>query len=149
MVTTEEKNTSTLLQVSAFAQYFFPFGNFIFPVIIWSSKKNDSGFVDYNGKQAINFQLSLLMYSLLLLVVSIPFIIYKAFKGTSLTINDCDWVIERIQAGEITGVVIISVLTIILLASLKVMEFFLILYAAIKNSNGETYNFPLTIKFIK
>jgi uncharacterized Tic20 family protein len=32
---------------------------------------------------------------------------------------------------------------------LKVAEFFLIIYASIKTSNGEKYNYPITIPFIK
>ncbi len=33
METTANKNTATLLQLSALTQYFFPLGNFIFPAI--------------------------------------------------------------------------------------------------------------------
>ena len=61
MESTVNKNTATLMQLSALTQYFFPFGNFIFPTIIWSIKKNESQFVNYNGKQILNglHQLSL------------------------------------------------------------------------------------------
>ena len=65
-----------MTHLSSFAQYFFPLGNFIAPIIIWSAKKNDSEFVDFNGKQILNFQLSIFAYSLILIAISLPLMIY-------------------------------------------------------------------------
>nr|MBP8066618.1 DUF4870 domain-containing protein [Flavobacterium sp.] len=36
-----------------------------------------------------------------------------------------------------------------LFCTLKVVEFFLIIYAAVKTSNGEKYNYPLSISFLR
>ena len=149
METTANKNTATLLQLSAFSQYFFPLGNFIFPALIWSLKKNDSEFVDYNGKQAINFQLSIFLYSLLLLIIAIPVFIYTLLNNINYTVGmDGDWVMEQFTMGKITGLILIGMIATLIFISLKVAEFFLIIYASIKNNNGEPYNYPLTIKFI-
>lgn len=150
METTTNKNTATLLQLSAYTQYFFPFGNFIFPTLIWSLKKKESSFVDYNGKQAINFQLSLLLYSLILLAVSIPAIIYSLFNGADFTFNiDGEWSFHNFTTGNITGVVAVALLSGFLFFILKAVEFFLIFYASVKNSNGENFKYPFTINFIK
>lgn len=150
MESTSERNTATLMQISAFTQYIIPLGNFIFPVIIWSLKKKDSAFVDYNGKQAINFQLSLFMYSLLLMIIAVPALLYTIFNDMAFRNQDhCQWVVEEFSAGKITNIVLIAVVAAFLFILLKVAEFILILYAAVKNSNGENYNYPLTINFIK
>ena len=150
METTSSKNTSVLLQLSALSQYIFPLGNFIFPTLIWSIKKHESKFVDENGKQAINFQLSLLMYSLVLGIIALPIFIYTLFSDVSFKmVNDGDWVLEELSAGRITGLVIIGAVAAFIFLLLKVAEFFLIIYAAVKNSNGENYKYPLTINFIK
>lgn len=150
METTPNKNIATLLQLSALTQYVFPFGNFIFPIVIWSIKKQESSFVDYNGKQAINFQLSLFMYSLILIMVAAPILLYTIFHDISFTVScNGDQIIEEFSAGKITGIVMIAVISVVLLAAIKVVEFLLIIYAAVKNSNGENYNFPFTIKFLK
>ena len=151
METTANRNTATLLQLSAFTQYFFPLGNFIFPTIIWSLRKNDSGFVDYNGKQALNFQLSLLLYSLILLAIAIPSILYAIFNNIDfeVTNNGGDWLVEQFTTGQVTGIITVAVVSAFLFFVLKAVEFFLIIYASIKNNNGENYNYPLTIKFIK
>ena len=42
MITNTEKNWATLTHLGAFGQYLFPLGNFVIPIIIWSSKKNES-----------------------------------------------------------------------------------------------------------
>ena len=79
MEASNERNISTLVHLSTLTQYFIPLGNYIFPIILWSAKKNDSEFIDYNGKQVLNFQLSMLLYSLILGVIAVPIIIYTMF----------------------------------------------------------------------
>lgn len=150
-MTSNEKNTAALIHLSTLSQYFFPFGNFIFPIVIWSSKKSSSEFIDYNGKQVLNFQLSMFLYSLLLVFISVPILIYTIFKNVSMhaAINDESFVFDHFSAHNITGVVILAVIGILILAFLKLMEFFLIIYASVKTSNGEQYKYPLTIPFFK
>ncbi|MES2486725.1 MAG: DUF4870 domain-containing protein [Bacteroidota bacterium] len=150
METTANKTTATLLQLSAYAQYIFPFGNFILPIVIWSAKKEQSEFVNYNGKQAINFQLSILLYTITLLIIAVPIFIFAFFKDAQINMWDNGhWVLERFNEGHMTSVIIIGIIAAVVAFVLKVAEFFLILLAAIKNSNGENYRFPLTINFIK
>ncbi|MEE1897045.1 DUF4870 domain-containing protein [Flavobacterium rakeshii] len=150
METTANRNTAILMQLSAYTQYFIPLGNFIFPTLIWSLKKHDSKFVDYNGKQIINFQLSLFLYSLLLIIIAIPVILYTTLSDLSFnTVNEFHFINEQFSVEKITGIVTIAILAILILLAMKALEFFLIIYASVKNSNGENYNYPLTIKFIK
>jgi len=40
------------------------FGSVIAPLIIWQMKKNEFEFVDEHGKEALNFQISILIYAL-------------------------------------------------------------------------------------
>jgi len=158
MVTTANKTYATLLQLSAYTQYFFPFGSFIFPVILWSARKEESEFIDHNGRQAINFQLSMLVYTIVLTIIAVPIFIYNFFKGFTFIPNyesdwiykdNIQWTIENFDTGKITGLIAIAIIAGFILLVLKVSEFFLILYAAVKNSNGIDYNYPLTINFIK
>src|SRR4051812_1878589 len=83
MTTTNDKNIATVLHLSSLSQYIIPFGNYIFPIIIWSAKKNESEFVDYNGKQVLNFQLSILLYSVILGVIAIPILLFSVFKNAT------------------------------------------------------------------
>jgi len=151
METSTERNTAALTHLSTFSQYFIPFGNYIFPIIIWTSKKDQSNFVDHNGKQALNFQLSILIYSLVLAMIAIPVFLYTVLKNVSFNdlINNNDIVFENFDYGNSIGILTVGALALFGFACIKIAEFFLVIYAAVKASNGEEYNYPLTISFIK
>lgn len=68
-----EKNWSMLCHLSAFAGFFFPFGSVIGPLICWLSKKDESAWVNINGRASMNFQLSILLY--IVLCIPLCFII--------------------------------------------------------------------------
>lgn len=58
---------------------------FLFPVVpalvMWLIKKNDSPFVDDHGKEAVNFQISLCLYSVvsyMLMVIGVGFVLLPA-----------------------------------------------------------------------
>jgi len=42
-----------------------PFGHILGPLIVWQMKKNESPFVDDQGKEALNFQISMTLYLIL------------------------------------------------------------------------------------
>ncbi|WP_295336084.1 DUF4870 domain-containing protein [Flavobacterium sp.] len=151
MTTTNEKNIATFLHLSALTQYVIPFGNYIFPIIIWSTKKNESEFVDYNGKQVLNFQLSIFLYTVLLCLIAIPIFIYSIFKNApdhNIQFNG-DFVLENLSMGNLTGISILGIIAVLLFLFIKVIEFVLIIYGAVKTSNGEFYKYPLSIPFFK
>jgi uncharacterized Tic20 family protein len=149
--TSSEKNLATLIHLSSLAQYIFPFGNFIFPAILWSAKKNDSEYINSNGKNVINFQLSLFMYSLLLLLIIIPIIVFVVFQNianeelynTSLTL------MNEITIGKVSGIVLLAIVALLVFCFMKFIEFILIIYASIKSLSGDSFKYPLTIKFLK
>jgi uncharacterized Tic20 family protein len=57
-----------LCHLAGLAGFAFPFGNVILPLIFWQLKKNEYAFVDAQGKEAVNFQISMTIYGL----VTIP-----------------------------------------------------------------------------
>jgi len=61
-----ERNWAMLCHLSAFASYLpFPFGGILGPLICWLSRKDESAWVNENGKSSLNFQLSILLYMVL------------------------------------------------------------------------------------
>ncbi|MBC7556146.1 MAG: DUF4870 domain-containing protein [Chryseobacterium sp.] len=151
METTNNKNLATFTHLSALSQYCIPFGNYIFPIVIWNSNKDKSEFIDFNGKQVINFQLSMFLYSLVLVMIAIPIFLIRVFSNVPLDtiINDGDFMKHHFSLENISGIAIVAVVAIILFISLKVAEFFFIIYASVKASTGEKFEYPLTIPFIK
>jgi len=69
-----------LCHLSALAGYVIPFGNVIGPVIIWQIKKTEFPSVDEHGKEAVNFQISVLIYTfvsilLTFVLIGIPLLV--------------------------------------------------------------------------
>jgi uncharacterized Tic20 family protein len=147
------KTIGSLIHISTFSKYFIPFGNFIVPLVLWMSNKNQSEFVDYNGKQALNFQVSLLLYSIVLGLISIPFFLMTAWNvidvidilrhNTHQIHVDIDDVFSLGSGLWYLGIVGIIGLGIF------VLDVFCTIIAAIRANEGIAYRYPLTIKFIK
>ena len=150
MTTTNDKNIATVLHLSTLTQYIIPFGNYIFPIVIWSSKK-ESAFIDDNGKKVMNFQLSIFLYTVLLGLIAIPILAYTFFQNFpwEAIIHDNDVIINNFDFNRIGGFAIVGIIAVFLFAVLKVIEFVLIILAAVKASNGESYKYPLSIPFFK
>ncbi len=150
METITHKNTAAAIHLSSLFQYCIPFGNFIFPIIIWASSKDKSEFVNEQGKQVINFQLSLFIYSLILVAISVPVALYAIFSNSSFAQhNNADYVIENFNFAEVSGGLIIAAVAILFLIIIKMAEFFLIIYAAVRTSQGINFKYPFTINFLK
>ena len=151
MITAHEKKTATFIHLSCLSQFVIPFGNFILPLLIWNSKKDNSDFIDTNGKQALNFQLSILIYSIGIALIAIPIIlinILNTFPPNTL-LFDNEFFFRYLEVKNISGTLLFGILAIIVLIGLKLAEFFMIVFASLKASEGDTYKYPLTISFLK
>ncbi|MCW8876766.1 MAG: DUF4870 domain-containing protein [Kangiellaceae bacterium] len=76
--THKEKSMAMFCHFAAFAGFVFPLlGSVLGPLIIWQMKRHESEYVDYHGKEALNFQLTMLIaffiaFVLVFVVVGIP-----------------------------------------------------------------------------
>jgi uncharacterized Tic20 family protein len=86
----------------------------IAPLIIWQIKKDEHPFLDENGKEALNFQISIGIYEFVSFLLIFVFCIGA-----------------------------------ILLPAVAIFDLVLMIIAAVKANNGESYRYPLTIRFIK
>jgi uncharacterized Tic20 family protein len=67
---TKEENTWAMVcHLSAFAGHLFPFGHIIAPLIVWILKKDQSAFVDDQGKEALNCQIAFTIYAAIALAL--------------------------------------------------------------------------------
>ena len=76
----EDKQWALFCHLSGLSGYIIPFGNIIFPLVIWSVKKDESTMIDEHGKEAANFQISFsiwiaiaILFSIIL--IGIPFLV--------------------------------------------------------------------------
>lgn len=150
-LSTNVKNVAAMLHLSAMLQYMIPFGNFIFPVVIWSSMKEKSAYIDQQGKRAINFHLSLFLYAALLCVIAVPVFLINFIQAgeVHVDLHDGHWLLNHLSTGHLTAAALVIIFSLLLFFALMVAEFFLIIYASVKASRGEDFKYPLTINFIK
>lgn len=70
----DERLWAMLAHLMAFAGYVMPFGHLVVPLVIWLIKKEGMPFVDDQGKEAVNFQITLTLAVLVALVLTAIFI---------------------------------------------------------------------------
>ena len=78
--TKDERTWAMLCHFSAFTGLIFPLGNFLAPLIIWLIKKEEFPFVEDQGKEVLNFQISMTIYLigsgiLCFILIGIPMVI--------------------------------------------------------------------------
>ncbi|WP_394746667.1 DUF4870 domain-containing protein [Spongiimicrobium salis] len=122
----EDYATISLMHYAQLLNFMGPFG-LIVPLILWSGKKHEIKDMDTHGKQILNYQISLLMYSLIFFFLFfISFILTFIFIGFLF--------------------MFLLILVAIPLALLNIIPPILGGSAAGK---GKYYKYPMTIRFIK
>ncbi|MHC4514068.1 MAG: DUF4870 domain-containing protein [Planctomycetota bacterium] len=79
----EARQWSMWIHLSGLCHFLVPIpgASIIVPLILWSMKKDDSPYIDDHGKEAVNFQISILLYfiaSVALCLVLIGFFLIPA-----------------------------------------------------------------------
>ncbi len=95
----QERTWGMLCHLSALAVFIFPLGNVLGPLIIWLIKRDESEFVNEQGKEALNFQISFTIYCLvaaLLIIVIIGIVLLIALGIVFLVLV----IIASIKANE-------------------------------------------------
>lgn len=95
----EARQWAMLCHFSAFLGLVFPFGNLIGPLIVWQIKKDLHPFVDDQGKEALNFQITVAMAAVVcvvLMVVVIGFPLLALLSVAAVVLA----VIAGIKANE-------------------------------------------------
>ncbi|WP_179351995.1 DUF4870 domain-containing protein [Winogradskyella vidalii] len=148
MIDNHHKNLATFIHLSTFSRFVIPFGNFIGPIVLWAANKNKSEFIDQHGKQAINFQVSVLLYAIILGTLSVPFFIIKLFRG--LNVIDFHGLNNfHINIGEPSPLLYIGGGLGVIAVFAFIVELALIVKASLSARDGKAYNYPFTINFLK
>jgi len=90
-VTQEEKTWGMIAHLSALAGFVIPFGNLIGPLIVWLIKKDTMPFVDDQGKESLNFQITVTIAAiicgiLVFVLIGIPLLFAVGIAALVLTI---------------------------------------------------------------
>ncbi len=156
-LTKHERNLSAVIHASTFSRFFIPFGNFILPLVLWLANRKEHAFVDYNGKQALNFQISLLLYSVIIGMITVPFFIgflpdffdgglfnirdYNEYNNINIHF-DTDW----IRFGQLFWPIGIAGM---LQVAIFILNIVYTILATLRTNEGQLFSYPITIKFIR
>jgi len=151
-----EKNLSAAIHASTFSRFFVPFGNILLPLVLWLANRNDSAYVDYNGKQALNFQISMFLYTIIFGVISIPFFFgffpdlfdhgfmnwgnWNNHNGFQMNFDWDDFPFRRIWPLGFAGIIP---------AALFIVNVVYTILATLRTNEGQVFKYPITIKFIR
>ncbi|MCL1467980.1 DUF4870 domain-containing protein [Argonema galeatum] len=112
--------------------------NILAPLIIWQTKKNTDSFIDVQGKESLNFQISMLIYSLTGVII----VIFLSFVTCGIILSSNTNVLNSLITSLAIGIVSVSLL-------LLIFQLFVVIFAAIKAYRGEVYRYPFTIVFLR
>lgn len=118
-----EKQFALFVHLSALLGFLVPLANLIAPLVLWQIKKSDSTFIDDQGKEAVNFQITLSLAAIVLAIVGFPL--------TILTLGLLAFVFVPVGLGLLLAAVILPIL------------------AGIKANEGEAYRYPYILRLIK
>jgi uncharacterized Tic20 family protein len=131
-VSTDDKSWATLCHIASFAGWAVPFGHILAPLVVWLIKRDGNPLVDDQGKEAVNFQLSLTLYTGLLLLPIALHLVVSALGG-------------RLPAPAFSGLLPLAVLfAVLVFASLA-----FVVIGAVRAYHGETYRYPFTLRLIR
>ena len=142
-----QQNTNAfLIHISAFMGFIVPFGHIIAPLIAWQTLKDRSSFLDKQGKEALNFNMSYTLYSFFLSATFIPLAFNIFFNNFDTFTNANNFHFNfDFNPTLIVGFIGIA----ILLSILHLVGITLVIIASLKAKKEENYTYPFTIKFIK
>lgn len=122
----EERTFATLIHLSGLL-WLLGFPGIVGVLLVWLLKRDQSAFVDLHGKEALNFQISLILYGIVLTGLAlVGFVLMFILVGFFLFV-------PAVVAS--VGLVILQVVTAVL--------------GAVEANRGGTYRYPLTIRFIR
>ena len=139
-----ENTNAFLIHISAFAGFMIPFGIIIVPLVLWQTLKDRSRFLDEQGKEAVNFNISYALYVFILGVSILPFA-FSTFFSHMRHYNDFDFNFHFSDGTGLFGFIGMGAL----ISIIGLLKIALIIIAALKSKEGENYKYPLAIKFIK
>lgn len=128
----------------AFFGFAPPFLNLLGPVIIWWLKKDESAFVEAEGKESINFQLSMSLYSIVGFLIFfilglISLLVVGRLGGVDPESNQRPQLLPGGLELWQNGALILF----------GIFQMAVAIVAAVKANKGELYRYPLTIRFVQ
>jgi hypothetical protein len=122
------RSWAMLCHLAAVALVGAPFGNVIAPLAVWLIKKDTDPFIDDQGKESLNFQITI------------------SILGFVLAIGYVAGIIAMVVTDAKAPWFLIVVPLFLLLALFDLAN---VAFACVRAYHGERFRYPLTIRFIR
>ncbi|MBU7583327.1 MAG: DUF4870 domain-containing protein [Nostoc sp. TH1S01] len=119
---------------------YIPFINILLPLFIWKSQKNQYSWVDINGKESLNFQISLTIYVLIYIIIVI---LLAPSCGINFSQIPAANSVARWKLNYYLGLVLIPIGVTFL------HQIICCIAAAIQAYRGKIYRYSSTIRFLQ
>jgi len=135
----EERNWSMLVHLSALSSLVTSgLGGILGPLIVWLVFRGRSDMVDFHGKRALNFNISFLVYFIILIALMVPFFVIGTIAGEK----------EEIVAGFWETLILLLVSGLLMFV-LGVVWLIWTIVAAVRASRGDPPGYILAIPFLR
>ncbi len=132
----EARNWAMLCHLSALLLFVgVPFGNVFGPLILWMVKGKESSFVDDQGREAVNFGITMTIVYALLIISAIMWI------GVPFFLTFLNQGFAALFAVSATAWVAVFIFPLV--------HFLMIIVGAIQAANGKYHRYPFTLRFLR
>jgi uncharacterized protein len=130
----DAKTWGMLCHLAVFAGFVVPFGNIFGPLTVWLMKRDSIPEVMEHGKESLNFQISITLYSIVAIIVVIAALLGSAAQSIS---GEPGMEVLLFTGAWVLGFILLTVI-----------ELVFIIVATVRASRRESYRYPLSIRFI-
>jgi uncharacterized protein len=117
-----------------------PFLSLIVPYLVWISSRDKHPFIDEQGRESLNFQLSMAIYTIsagILFVFLFLLTCGVAFNSSS----------SSNALGDVFSWLLVALISVF--ALFEIFQIAVIILAAVKAYNGQSYRYPFTLRFFQ
>ena len=126
----DDRLWGAVAHLSALAMYFTAIGHILGPLVVWLWKRDDSRFAGTEAREALNFNISLTIYDLIVIAA-----------GMALAI-------PLVLLLHVFSFLVMVFLLIPVLGVLHLGHIVLIIVAGLKAADGKPFRYPFTMRLV-
>lgn len=116
------------------------FVSLVVPYLVWVAGRDKHPFINEQGKESLNFQISMALYTI---AAGILFVF--------LFFLTCGVALSSQNLGDAVGNIfaLLAIAFVILVALFVIFQMAVIILAAVKAYNGQSYRYPFALRFLR
>lgn len=139
----EARNWAMFVHLAALAGFIVPFGNLLGPLIIWLVQRDRWPFVREHGREAVNFQLTVLAIQIVLALAALASMVGSIFVFSAAAGSNSDETAAFAVFGVFGfyGLLGLSFL-------IGVASWILAIVGGVKASGGQDFRYPIAFRLL-